>query len=116
MDSNRHQSLLHAAQEELYEEAQLRNGEWHPLLDCKGSGLLNDKYQQDWSYPFLVVNPDFDESAVGAVAVEQEELIEIRREVPLDVVRAALLSGQFQANQTSTLFMALEKLSELKLL
>ncbi|KAA8494962.1 hypothetical protein FVE85_3203 [Porphyridium purpureum] len=124
VDSNRHTSILQAAKEELYEEAHLKNGTWYPLLPQSSSGgssqpgLLNDKYQQDWSFPFLCVDPEQQNSSefgTDHATFEAEELIEVRMHVPFEKVRSDLLAGRFQANQTSTLFFAFEKLKELGL-
>uniref|UniRef100_A0A6T6P3X6 Nudix hydrolase domain-containing protein n=1 Tax=Timspurckia oligopyrenoides TaxID=708627 RepID=A0A6T6P3X6_9RHOD len=108
----RHGSALNAAKSELQEEAALCGGQWYELLQSS-RGMAQDKYQMDWSHLYLCVNPE-DQSDGSKAQHEDEELIE-RHMVPLQRLRELAIQGEFQANQTACVLLALEKIRELGL-
>mmetsp|Transcript_7672 Transcript_7672/g.16369 ORF Transcript_7672/g.16369 Transcript_7672/m.16369 type:complete len:224 (+) Transcript_7672:158-829(+) len=111
VERSRHSTPLGAAKAELAEEAGLTGGEWITLLsESCARGMVQDKYQQDWSHLFLVIDP---ESLSDGQQTEHEELIEIHHNVSLEKARELVYAGSFQANQTACLLLALDKLHAL---
>eukprot|EP00293_Proteomonas_sulcata_P011841 CAMPEP_0184308294 /NCGR_PEP_ID=MMETSP1049-20130417/16783_1 /TAXON_ID=77928 /ORGANISM="Proteomonas sulcata, Strain CCMP704" /LENGTH=321 /DNA_ID=CAMNT_0026620945 /DNA_START=33 /DNA_END=998 /DNA_ORIENTATION=+ len=56
-EASKHRDILHAAKDELNEEAGLMGGTWYPL---SVDGIPQDKYSLNLLYPFLVVDSNID--------------------------------------------------------
>lgn len=109
-ESSKHFSPLHAAQNELSEEAELKGGTWLSLLQKeKEEGIVEVKWCANRFYPFVVIDPYVDSSPLPR---DEEEYILIERDISLERMKELILKGEMMLPSVQTCLMALNFLKE----
>lgn len=104
----KHKTALEAAKSELGEEARLKCGNWHMLIDAC---MPQDKYQRECVYVYLCM-----ESAQGYGGRDEEERIEVVKGVTTEQVRMLGHVGVMQSNNVAAGYMGIDKLKRMRLL
>jgi hypothetical protein len=105
----RHRDALHAAREELNEEAGLTGGTWYKLSE---RGVPKDKYSKDVLVPFLVLDGDLDPRPR---AQDPGEDVSVEHGVPLSEALRRVFNGEMPGPAAMVTLMAVEKLRQLGL-
>ncbi|KAI8047836.1 uncharacterized protein B0P05DRAFT_592485 [Gilbertella persicaria] len=114
-DRRKHQNILQAAQHELSEEAQLKQGEWINLLpqDHSPDGISELKWGRNRFIPYLCLNPIKDDTPMERDA---EEYIQVVHHVPIPDLKQFITRAEMMLPSVQTCWMALEYLREHNLL
>ncbi|KAI9205205.1 uncharacterized protein BJ171DRAFT_423593 [Polychytrium aggregatum] len=98
-DPKKHKDLLETAQAELSEEARLKGGEWIALLPEGHGGISELKWCRNRFIPYLVLNPQIDDTPSPRDA---EEFMQVIYDVPLDEVRDIVMRGDMMLPSVQT--------------
>ena len=102
-EPKKHDSILDAAKSELSEECKLKNG---TLINLLPNGYSELKWVTNKVVPFLVIDPELDESAK---ALDTEEEISIHT-VSIPQLKEMILAGTFTLTSLQTVILALHHL------
>ncbi|KAJ1553066.1 hypothetical protein HK096_009364, partial [Nowakowskiella sp. JEL0078] len=94
---------------ELSEEGGLKGGELIPLYSESSEGIPELKWGRNRFIPYLVIDPEVDETPG---AQDAEEMIEVRSDVSIEELKKIILRGELMLTGVQTAVMACEWLKE----